>query len=257
MLWTKVYVAFPDLIARWRNGWITEDEVKSELTTLGMPDERATELIETKKKEVDGEKVADERALTKAEIYAGVKKGIISWEEGLDLLQDLGYSTDDATFILETRVGTETETPEVVKKRDLTKTDILNAIKKEVFTIPEGRLMLIDLGYSPGEADVLIMVKLGASTLSELDALIVGASPASYTDFKIRTQHYQQLMGKEVKVLPPELIQAEKALREAETTLRAEKEKGTKGEKLAPFVKAVSDGQYKYRQLLAAYRQKA
>ncbi|GAJ24402.1 unnamed protein product, partial [marine sediment metagenome] len=43
VLWTKVYVAFPDLIARWRNGWITEEDVKSELTTLGMPEERATE----------------------------------------------------------------------------------------------------------------------------------------------------------------------------------------------------------------------
>ncbi|GAI72431.1 unnamed protein product, partial [marine sediment metagenome] len=255
--WTKVYVAFPDLVARWRNGWITEDEVKSELTALGMPDERATELIETKKKEVNGEVVADERDLTKAEIYAGVKKGVISWDEGLELLQDLGLSADDATYILEVRVGTLEDTPEIVKKRDLTKTDILNAIKKEVISIEDGRQMLIDLGYSEGETDILIMVKLGVSTLSELDAAIVGASPATFLDFKTRTQRYKQLMGKEAKMPTPELMQAEKILREAEEALKAEKEKGTKDEKLAPFLKAISDAQSRYRQLLTAYHQKS
>ncbi|GAJ19514.1 unnamed protein product, partial [marine sediment metagenome] len=182
-------------------------------------------LIETKKKEVNGEVVADERGLTKAEIYAGVKKGVISWDEGSELLQDLGYDIDDATFILETRVGTLEETPEIVKKRDLTKTDILNAIKKEVLSIEDGRQMLIDLGYSEGEVDILIMIKLGVSTLSELDAAMVGASPTTFLDFKTRTQRYKQLIGKEAKMPTLELMQAEKALREAEEALKAEKEK--------------------------------
>ncbi|GAH68119.1 unnamed protein product, partial [marine sediment metagenome] len=30
VLWTKVYVAFPDLMTRFKNGWITEEDVKSE-----------------------------------------------------------------------------------------------------------------------------------------------------------------------------------------------------------------------------------
>ncbi|GAG49176.1 unnamed protein product, partial [marine sediment metagenome] len=37
VLWTKVYVAFPDLMARWTKGWITIDDVRRELTGLGMP----------------------------------------------------------------------------------------------------------------------------------------------------------------------------------------------------------------------------
>ena len=112
VLWTKVYVAFPDLIARWKNGWITEDEVKSELTALGMPAERVEEMIQTKIKPAQPERVEGERDLTKAEVYAGVKKGVINWDEGLELLQDMGYDADEAEFILEVRVGVAEGSPD-------------------------------------------------------------------------------------------------------------------------------------------------
>ncbi|GAI52064.1 unnamed protein product, partial [marine sediment metagenome] len=61
VLWTKVYVAFPDLIARFTKGWITEDDVRSELIALGMPAERVETMIQTKIKKVAGERVEPER----------------------------------------------------------------------------------------------------------------------------------------------------------------------------------------------------
>lgn len=250
VLWTKVYVAFPDLIARWQKGWITEEDVRSELTGLGMPSERVDEMIETKKKNIESAVVEKESELTKSEIYAGVKKGVITWNEGLELLQDTGLSEEDAQYILEVRVGTKEATPEIVKGKDLTKADILNAIKKGVLSISDGRTMLIDLGYSAGEADILIMVKLNVSSLSEYEATLVGASPTSYTDFKVLTQRLRQLQGKEAKVPSLEVRQAEKALRDAEEALRKEKEKGTHQVNLIPYEKAVSDTSFRYRQLL-------
>ncbi|GAI73709.1 unnamed protein product, partial [marine sediment metagenome] len=99
VLWTKVYVAFPDLIARWSKGWITEDDVRGELTGLGMPAERVEEMIQTKKKAVDAGKVDEERALTKSEIYTGVKKGVISRDEGMELLEDLNYTMEQAIIL--------------------------------------------------------------------------------------------------------------------------------------------------------------
>lgn len=114
VLWTKVYTAFPDLIARYKNGWITEQEVKDELIGFGMPEDRMLELWQTKfKKPVSVERVATERDLTKAEIYAGVKKEVITWDKGIEYLEAMGYDAAEAKFILDVRVGAASspETP--------------------------------------------------------------------------------------------------------------------------------------------------
>lgn len=122
VLWTKVYVAFPDLIARWKNGWITLDEVRAELVGYGMPAERVEELLETKFKNTEGDRTVKERDLTKTEIYKGVKKGLITWGEGLELLMDLGYDEDEAEYILEVNVGVLAGSPETYDEfKSLTK----------------------------------------------------------------------------------------------------------------------------------------
>ncbi|MBU2249576.1 MAG: hypothetical protein KKD77_22710, partial [Gammaproteobacteria bacterium] len=188
VLWTKVYVAFPDLIARWSKGWLKESDVREQLVSLGMSAERVEEMIQTKISPAKPERVEGERDLTKAEIYAGVKKGVISWGEGLELLQDLGYDADEAEFILEVRVG-----------------------------VAEG-------------------------------------SPDTFTEFKDWTQRYRKAMGLEAKIPPLELIEAGKSLKEAETARKEAIDKGIKEEKLAPYEKAISDAQYRYRQLLIKWR---
>jgi len=61
VLWTKVYVAFPDLMARWTKGWITLDDVRRELTALGRPAPRGEEMIQMKVKPEEPERVAEGR----------------------------------------------------------------------------------------------------------------------------------------------------------------------------------------------------
>jgi len=112
VLWTKVYTAFPDLIARWKNGWITLDQVRSELVGYGMPADRLEELIETKIKPEGPARTVAEKDLTKTEIYKGVKKGVISWSEGVELLMDLGYDAYEADYILTINVEVLTGSPE-------------------------------------------------------------------------------------------------------------------------------------------------
>ncbi|MBA7706569.1 hypothetical protein ES703_115423 [subsurface metagenome] len=63
-------------------------------------------------------------------------------------------------------------------------------------------------------------------------------------------------MGLEAKIPPPELIEAGKALKEAETARKEAIDKGIKEEKLAPYEKAVSDASYRYRQLLTKWKEK-
>lgn len=100
-----------DLRTRYRNGWITEQEIKSELTSRGIGTAMATRIYQRIVKEEKPAKVAAERDLTKAEIYAGVKKGVISWADGLAMIMELGYDEWEAQFILEVRVGELTGSP--------------------------------------------------------------------------------------------------------------------------------------------------
>lgn len=121
VLWTKVYVAFPDLMARWSKGWITIDNVRGELTSLGMPPDRVEEMIQTKIEPASGDRVANERDLTKTDIIKGVKKEVISWSEGVELLVDMGYSEDEADYILTINISAATGSPEsYVEFKDIT-----------------------------------------------------------------------------------------------------------------------------------------
>jgi len=111
VLWTKVYVAFPDLMARWKNGWITIDQVRSQLIGLGMPPSRVEEMIQQKIEPEAPARTTKEKDLTKTEIYKGVKKEVITWGEGLELLMDLGYDEEEADYILTINVESLTGSP--------------------------------------------------------------------------------------------------------------------------------------------------
>ena len=112
ILWTKVYVAFPDLIARFKNGWITEDDVRSELIALGMPSARVDEMIQTKIKTAAPERVDPERTATATEIMKAAKKAYISWSEGVERLSRMGYSAEEADFKLTVYIGVEAGSPD-------------------------------------------------------------------------------------------------------------------------------------------------
>ena len=137
VLWTKVYVAFPDLMARWSKGWITIDDVRTELTGLGMPAQRVEEMIQMKVKPQEPERVEEGKSLTKTEIYKGVKKGIISWEQGIELLMDLGYGYDEADYILTINVEAIAGSPETFEAfKDIT-TKYKIAAGREAKPMPE------------------------------------------------------------------------------------------------------------------------
>ncbi|GAI98752.1 unnamed protein product, partial [marine sediment metagenome] len=189
VLWTKVYVAWPDLIARYKYGYITKDEVKSELTDLGMPADRVDEMMETKIKQAEPERTTKERDLTKTDIYRGVKKEVITRAEGTELLQDLGYDADEAEFILDINVAA------------------------------------------------------------------AAGSPESYMEFKQLTQGYRKIQGKEYQMPPEDVVIASKALTDAKAALAEAQEKGLKEAKLDPYLKAVSDAEYRYRQLYVKWRE--
>lgn len=187
VLWTKIYVEFPDLIARFKNGWITEDNVRARLAELGMPDARINEVMQTKVKTETPARTTAEKDLTKAEIVKGVKKGVISDVTGSELLQDMGYSENEAWFILE-----------------------------------------INIAAAAG-------------------------SPETYPEFKKITQLYRKAQGMIAEIPPQDVIEAGKAMKDAEIALRSAESQNLTDAELAPYLKTLSDAEYRYRALLVKW----
>ncbi|MBA7574254.1 hypothetical protein ES708_16056 [subsurface metagenome] len=157
ILWTKVYVAFPDLLSRWSNGWISLDDVRSELAGLGMPAARVEEMIETKIKSTEPGRVSGERDLTKTDIYKGVKQGRITRGEAIELLVDLGFDEDEADYLLAINIPVDQEDT-VVAGRALTKADIYAGLKAELLTEPEALDRLLELRYVLADAEFLLSI---------------------------------------------------------------------------------------------------
>jgi len=155
VLWTKVFVAFPDLLARWSKGWISLEEVRSELVRLGMPAERVEEFIQSKVEAPRAERTSSERDLTKTDIIKGVKTERISRVEGVELLIDLGYDQDEADYILAINIP-EDQVESVVKARQVTKSDIIAGLRSGVLTEDEARQRLLGLRYSALDAQLLL-----------------------------------------------------------------------------------------------------
>ena len=163
VLWTKIYTDFPDLLARYKNGWITIDDVKAELVTMGMKPERAKTLIQEKLKNATIERTVTEKNLTKADIVNGVKKGVITRLEGAELLVSIGYSTDEATYILDVSIPADEETS-AKTKRELTKADILAGLKTGVLTELAALKKLLDLRYTSDDATFILKIYKASAT---------------------------------------------------------------------------------------------
>lgn len=157
VVWTKVYTAFPDLVARWQKGWISVEEVKAELIAYGMPEERAEQLIQTKIKKVSPERTVKERDLTKTDIYKGVKKDVISRAQGIDLLVDLGYDRGESEYIMAINVPIGETEPEK-KLKDISKTDIKSALVNQLTTPEQAIEQLVKIRYSPEDARFLVSI---------------------------------------------------------------------------------------------------
>ncbi|GAI99873.1 unnamed protein product, partial [marine sediment metagenome] len=183
-----VYTDFPMMITRFKNGWITEDDIRTWLRGLEIPEDRITQFIEEKTKPEKPAQVETERQATATEIMKGVKKEFISWPEGVEMLRELGYDAETANF------------------------------KLTVY---------------------------GAVT---------SGSPETYSEFKQMTQAYRKSQGLSYREVPPELVEAEKALKTAQRELQDATAEGVKEPKLSPFAKAVSDAEYRYRQLLLKWQ---
>lgn len=157
VLWTKVYVDFPTLMARWKNGWIQLQDVRDRLVELGMPADRAEELIQEKVQAEGFERTKPDRELTLTDIYKGVKQERISRRDAVELIMDLGYDESEATFKLDVNVP-EDDTATNKKIREITKGDIAAAVKESIISPTDAIVKLTALRYSIEDATFLAAI---------------------------------------------------------------------------------------------------
>jgi hypothetical protein len=136
-LWTKVYVLATELRARYSKGWISEDDVRNALLNAGMPSDRVEEYLQKFIKDTGEERTQRERDLTKAEVVKGVKKGLISWDEGIAMLVDLGYSEAEADYILTINIEAGGGSPETWSEFQAIVNKRRSAVRVPVKEIPE------------------------------------------------------------------------------------------------------------------------
>lgn len=270
-IWTKVYVLATELRARFNKGWITEAEVRTALTGAGMPEDRVSEYMEKILKADKAERVAAERDLTKTDITRSVKKGLLSKEEGIARLVELGYDEDEATMIMdstisesksaEIEVDRDLSKADIIKgmalgyfdrvvgktmlmklgynseevdyiidirvpplspvklavERDLTKSEIIKGVKKEIITYDQGKTMIMDLGYDDYESDFVLAINLEA----------LAGSPETWSEMQVIVNKERKALGRTVKKIPKNVLATEKDI----TKIRGEREKAVKAKK--------------------------
>lgn len=154
VLWTKVYTALPDLVARYKNGWISSDDVLKELLDYGMPNDRAVEILQTKMKAVQEERLAGERDLTKTDLLKLLGIGEISDRQAKELLMSIGYDEVEATYLVAIQLDKMTE-----ELKELTSAQILKSYRYELFDRAETLDRLVEAGWSIIAADTMLKLE--------------------------------------------------------------------------------------------------
>ena len=104
---TVLSVRIPTLTAQYRNAWIGEADLYDALMkinipfeVIGIPEKRVNEMMLSIVKNTKAERTAPEKDLTKAEIIKGAKNNVFTIAQAVELLENLGYSEDEANYLL-------------------------------------------------------------------------------------------------------------------------------------------------------------
>jgi hypothetical protein len=151
VLWTKVYVAIPDLTAKYRNGWINSDELMDELLATGLSAEKAYDLWQQIVKRSSVERVADERNLTKTNVLKLLRFKEINDTQAKSMLMSLGYDETEASYLVVLEKDRAAD-----QLKDLSTSQILKTYTYGIKTRDETKSSLIAAGWSEASAETLL-----------------------------------------------------------------------------------------------------
>jgi hypothetical protein len=99
-LLTTLQQEFPILKKEYEEGAIDKVDLRNYLIGYGLDPDEATRVTLKVTEELQVKRLASEKDLTKAEIIKGVKNNVFSFGQGVELLVDLGYDSDEAQYLL-------------------------------------------------------------------------------------------------------------------------------------------------------------
>lgn len=130
---------------------ISEGQFKAKMRELGYKPEDVDIIIKTMKE--TGEKVEKQPSISA--LMSAVRKGIITPVEMKKQLMQIGYSEEVASMYV--RLATAKEEK---KTRTLSKSEILKAFKKGLMDVEDAISRLMQLGYSPDDAELLLVMEV-------------------------------------------------------------------------------------------------
>ena len=104
-------VSKSDIVKGVSMGVLSWEQGKEQLTNLGYNDEQAEYILSIRVAPTQNERVVKERDLTKSEIVKGVKKGILTVGDGVNMLVNMGYSESESEYIIAINVEALTGSP--------------------------------------------------------------------------------------------------------------------------------------------------
>jgi len=181
------------------------------------------------------------RQLTKADILKAYKLDEFDRPETIMRLVEIRYLPADADILANLVDRTRTIEPDE-KARELTKIDIIKAVKAAVLTPEEGYAMLQDVGYTPKDAEIIFQTRIEAEA----------GSPNTFGEFNNMVQTYRASQGQSYKETPEVLIQAERDVKATQAALDSAKALKVKPKRMAELERAVEDAKIAYHQLLSS-----
>lgn len=130
--------------------------------------------------------------LARADIIGGLKSGVITETQALTNLAALGYTDADAAYIVNVYQAS-IMVPTPAPPKEVSKADIIAAVKRGLITPEEGFTLLIAIGYSDEAATFILTLVPESSPFS----------PLNYDEFKALTGSWRRSQGLTDEVLPP------------------------------------------------------
>lgn len=125
---------------------IDRSEADAALDRLGLASTHKRELVRI----WDLERAANTRDLTKQEIAGAYGRGIFSLAQAKQRLEGIGYRGEDAAVILAQHA------PPEARDRTLSAAQVIASVKRKALTRDDGLTRLQGLGYSDGDARLLL-----------------------------------------------------------------------------------------------------
>lgn len=168
-------LAKSDILNAYIKDVLTATEAKDLLRKIGYDENEANILLRIAESRKKIEPKERKRDLARSDIVKAYKTNIITKEEAMNMLKQLGYSEEESEIIL--KVGTY----EKPKERKLTISDLRRLYNEGLLTLEEYKNALIALGFTEEDVDLLIIrekPRLTASIL--LDAFRAGAIDSNF-----------------------------------------------------------------------------